>query len=78
MRRDWRPSAIDTGSGPGSLCTPSVAPSHTLLTDKLPTREASDLLDHSKISQATDTYVGRKIISWNVADVGVCSRWPEK
>jgi hypothetical protein len=45
------------------------APVATLLTDKLPTREASDLLGHSKISQTTDTYVGRKIISRNVADV---------
>jgi integrase len=41
----------------------------TLLTDKLPTREASDLLGHSRISQTTDTYVGRKITSRNAADV---------
>jgi integrase len=69
MRRDWR--AFRDRHGLGDWFTPytfrrTVA---TLLTDKLPTREASDLLDHSKISQTTDTYVGRKIISRNVADV---------
>jgi integrase len=41
----------------------------TLLTDQLPTREASDLLGHSKVSQTTDTYVGRKAVSRRPADV---------
>jgi integrase len=57
MRRDWR--AFRDRHGLGDWFTPytfrrTVA---TLLTDKLPTREASDLLGHSKISQTTDTYV---------------------
>jgi integrase len=69
MRRDWR--AFRDRHGLGDWFTPytfrrTVA---TLLTDKLPTREASDLLGHSKISQTTDTYVGRTIISRDVADV---------
>jgi len=67
-RGDWR--AFRERQGLGSWFTPytfrrTVA---TLLTDKLPTREASDLLGHSKISQTTDTYVGRTIISRDVAD----------
>lgn len=69
MRRDWR--AFRDRHKLGDWFTPytfrrTVA---TLLTDKLPAREASDLLGHSRISQTTDTYGGRKIISRNVADV---------
>jgi integrase len=41
----------------------------TLVTDELPTREASDLLGHSRISQTTDTYVGRKAVSRKAAEV---------
>jgi integrase len=69
MRRDWR--AFRTRHNLGDWFTPytlrrTVA---TLLTDKLPAREVSDLLGHSRISQTTDTYVGRKIISRNPAHV---------
>lgn len=69
MRRDWR--AFRDRHDLGDWFTPytfrrTVA---TLLTDKLPTREASDLLGHSRISQTTDTYVGRKATSRNAADV---------
>jgi hypothetical protein len=32
----------------------------TLLTDKLPAREVSDLLGHSRISPITDIYVGQR------------------
>jgi integrase len=69
MRRDWR--AFRARHNLGDWFTPytlrrTVA---TLLTDKLPAREVSDLLGHSRISQTTDTYVGRKIISRNPAHV---------
>jgi integrase len=69
MRRDWR--AFRDRHNLGDWFTPytfrrTVA---TLLTDQLPAREASDLLGHSKISQTTDTYVGRKLISRNPAHV---------
>lgn len=68
MRRDWR--GFRTRHNLGDWFTPytlrrTVA---TLLTDKLPAREVSDLLGHSRISQTTDTYVGRKII-WNPAHI---------
>jgi integrase len=36
---------------------------------RAPTREASDLLGHSRISQTTDTYVGRKAVSRKAAEV---------
>lgn len=60
MRRDWR--AFRDRHEIGEWFTPrtwrrTVA---TILTDNLPTREASDMLGHSKVSQTTDTYVGRK------------------
>jgi len=63
MRRDWR--AFRNRHDLGDWFTPytlrrTVA---TLLTDKLSAREVSDLLGHSRISQTTDTYVGRKIVS---------------
>ena len=69
LRRDWR--AFRKRHNLGDWFTPytfrrTVA---TLLTDKLPAREASDLLGHSRISQTTDTYVGRKITSYRAADV---------
>jgi integrase len=69
MRRDWR--AFRNRHDLGDWFTPytlrrTVA---TLLTDKLPAREVSDLLGHSRISQTTDTYVGRKIVSRNPAAV---------
>jgi integrase len=65
LRRDWR--AFRNRHNLGAWFTPytfrrTVA---TLLTDKLTAREASDLLGHSRISQTTDTYVGRKISSRN-------------
>lgn len=41
----------------------------TLVTDALPAREASDMLGHSRVSQTTDTYVGRMVPSRNPADV---------
>lgn len=41
----------------------------TLVTDELPTREASDLLGHARISQTTDTYVSRKAVSRKAAEV---------
>jgi integrase len=59
LRRDWR--AFRERHGLGDWFTPrtfrrTVA---TLVTDALPAREASDLLGHSRVSQTTDTYVGR-------------------
>ncbi|MFJ8818231.1 site-specific integrase [Amycolatopsis thermoflava] len=59
LRRDWR--AFRERHGIGDWFTPrtfrrTVA---TLVTDALPAREASDLLGHSRVSQTTDTYVGR-------------------
>lgn len=69
LRRAWR--AFRRRHNLGEWFTPytfrrTVA---TLVTDELPTREASDLLGHSRISQTTDTYVGRKIISHKAAEV---------
>jgi integrase len=69
MRRDWR--AFRERHHLGDWFTPrtfrrTVA---TLVTDQLPAREASDLLGHSKVSQTTDTYVGRKTISRGAAEV---------
>ena len=69
MRRDWR--AFRDRHDIGEWFTPrtwrrTVA---TLLTDKLPTREASDVLGHSKVSQTIDTYVGRKAVSRRPAAV---------
>jgi integrase len=70
LRRDWR--AFRRRHNLGEWFTPytfrrTVA---TLLTNKLPRREASDLLGHSRISQTTDTYVGRKtIVSRKAAEV---------
>lgn len=59
LRRDWR--AFRERHGIGDWFTPrtfrrTVA---TLVTDVLPAREASDMLGHSRVSQTTDTYVGR-------------------
>jgi integrase len=69
LRRDWR--AFRRRHKLGEWFTPytfrrTVA---TLVTDELPTREASDLLGHSRISQTTDTYVGRKAVSRKAAEV---------
>lgn len=69
LRRDWR--AFRDRHEIGDWFTPrtfrrTVA---TLLTDKLPTREASDLLGHSRVSITTDTYVGRKAPSRKPAKV---------
>ncbi|MGW4830355.1 site-specific integrase [Amycolatopsis japonica] len=69
MRRDWR--AFRERHSIGDWFTPrtfrrTVA---TLVTDKLPAREASDMLGHSRVSQTTDTYVGRKAPSRNPAVV---------
>lgn len=63
LRRDWR--AFRERHGIGDWFTPrtfrrTVA---TLVTDALPAREASDLLGHSRVSQTTDTYVGRGVVS---------------
>ncbi|HVV09018.1 site-specific integrase [Amycolatopsis sp.] len=60
LRRDWR--AFRERHDIGDWFTPrtfrrTVA---TLVTDALPAREASDLLGHSRVSQTTDTYVGRQ------------------
>jgi integrase len=59
LRRDWR--AFRDRHRIGDRFTPrtfrrTVA---TLVTDVLPAREASDLLGHSRVSQTTDSYVGR-------------------
>jgi integrase len=69
MRRDWR--AFRDRHSIGDWFTPrtfrrTVA---TLVTDALPAREASDMLGHSRVSQTTDTYVGRKAPSRNPAVV---------
>jgi integrase len=69
MRRDWR--AFRDRHDIGEWFTPrtwrrTVA---TLLTGSLPTREASDVLGHSKVSQTIDTYVGRKAVSRRPATV---------
>ena len=69
MRRDWR--AFRDRHDIGDWFTPrtwrrTVA---TLLTDELPAREASDVLGHSKVSQTTDTYVGRRAPSRRPATV---------
>lgn len=69
LRRDWR--AFRERHGLGDWFTPrtfrrTVA---TLVTDALPAREASDMLGHSRVSQTTDTYVGRKAPSRKAADV---------
>ena len=69
MRRDWR--AFRERHDVGAWFTPrtfrrTVA---TLVTDALPAREASDLLGHSRVSQTTDTYVGRMAVSRRPADV---------
>jgi integrase len=69
LRRAWR--AFRDRHHLGNWFTPytlrrTVA---TLLTDKLPAREVSDLLGHSKISQTTDTYVARQAPSRNPAHV---------
>jgi integrase len=69
LRRDWR--AFRDRHDIGDWFTPrtfrrTVA---TLVTDALPVREASDLLGHSRVSQTTDTYVGRKAASRKAADV---------
>ena len=69
LRRDWR--AFRKRHDIGDWFTPrtfqrTVA---TLITDALPAREASDLLGHSRVSQTTDTYVGRKIPSRRAAEV---------
>lgn len=69
LRRDWR--AFRQRHGIGDWFTPrtfrrTVA---TLITDVLPVREASDLLGHSRVSQTTDTYVGRKRVSRHVVSV---------
>jgi integrase len=69
LRRDWR--AFRRRHGLGEWFTPytfrrTVA---TLVTDELPTREASDLLGHSRLSQTTDVYVGRKAVSRKAAEV---------
>jgi integrase len=69
LRRDWR--AFRRRHKLGEWFAPytfrrTVA---TLVTDELPTREASDLLGHSRISQTTDTYVGRKAVSRKAAEV---------
>ncbi|UQS26865.1 tyrosine-type recombinase/integrase [Amycolatopsis thermalba] len=63
LRRDWR--AFRKRHGIGDWFTPrtfrrTVA---TLVTDALPAREASDLLGHSRVSQTTDTYIGRNLPS---------------
>lgn len=69
LRRDWR--AFRVRHGLGDWFTPrtfrrTVA---TVLTDALPARYASDLLGHSRVSQTTDTYVGRKAPSRRPAEV---------
>lgn len=69
LRRDWR--AFRDRHEIGDWFTPrtfrrTVA---TLVTDALPVREASDPLGHSRVSQTTDTYVGRKAPSRKAADV---------
>jgi integrase len=69
LRRDWR--AFRDRHGIGDWFTPrtfrrTVA---TLVTDALPAREASDMLGHSRVSQTTDTYVGRKAPSRKPAQV---------
>lgn len=69
LRRDWR--AFRERHKIGDWFTPrtfrrTVA---TLVTDALPAREASDMLGHSRVSQTTDTYVGRKAPSRKPADV---------
>ncbi|WP_372440465.1 tyrosine-type recombinase/integrase [Prauserella cavernicola] len=69
LRRDWR--GFRKRHGIGDWFTPrtfrrTVA---TLVTDVLPAREASDLLGHSRVSQTTDTYVGRKQVSRHPAAV---------
>lgn len=69
LRRDWR--AFRQRHGIRDWFTPrtfrrTVA---TLVTDVLPVREASDLLGHSRVSQTTDTYVGRKPVSRHVVAV---------
>ncbi|NKQ55428.1 tyrosine-type recombinase/integrase [Amycolatopsis sp. K13G38] len=75
LRRDWR--AFRERHGIGDWFTPrtfrrTVA---TLVTDALPAREASDLLGHSRVSQTTDTYVGRGSVSRRPAVVlGVLGR----
>jgi integrase len=71
LRRDWRAFRDRHQDELGDWFTPrtfrrTVA---TLLTDQLPAREASDMLGHSKVSQTTDTYVGRKMISRRPAEV---------
>lgn len=69
LRREWR--AFREWHGIGSWFTPrtfqrTVA---TLVADALPAREASDMLGHSRVSQTTDTYVGRMAPSRKPAEV---------
>lgn len=69
LPRDWR--AFRDRHNIGDWFTPdtfrrTVA---TLVTDALSAREASDLLGHSRVSQTTDTYVGRKAPSRRPAKV---------
>ncbi|TWH18545.1 site-specific integrase [Prauserella rugosa] len=69
MRRDWR--AFRDRHKIGDWFTPrtfrrTVA---TVLTDELPAREAADILGHSRVSQTTDTYVGRNLVSRHAAAV---------